>query len=231
MNITHDQSASVAQDQSGSNILNPPIPDPAHDDLANLITLYSTSMSISTEPDPLSNSNPLNPSTDADHLDPPIPSSPPFRWSLFFRSLAFGSVEPAATKRPVTQPTEQAGCRTVRRLINFFQQRTADWAEHIALTQIVNPRAGSTERPIEHASIDPPQTSRAPEQGTHTNFIGRVWLEVLRMAAGLPITWRHIVQGDITEDLGAWTFYNRLEEMRDYITEELDRKPPLRDED
>lgn len=67
-------------------------------------------------------------------------------------------------------------------------------------------------------------------QPRHVDFISETWAEILRRAAALPPIWRHIALGHVNKDLEAWHFYNRLEELREYIDERLGNRPPIPDD-
>jgi hypothetical protein len=67
-------------------------------------------------------------------------------------------------------------------------------------------------------------------QPSHINFIHETWAEIMRRAAALPPIWDHIAQGNVDEELGAWHFYNRSEDLRDYVQDQLNQRPPLSDD-
>jgi hypothetical protein len=122
-------------------------------------------------------------------FDPPVPSSPSFPWSPFFRSSAFYSVEPDTTELSGPGAIEAGGDQ-------------------------------STE------TTDATESEAEEQQLGHFNFIHETWVDILRRAAALPPIWDHLARGNVDEDIGAWHFYNRLEDLRDYIQERLDQRHP-----
>jgi len=101
----------------------------------------------------------------------------------------------------------------------------------LSANQAENPELTETGNPAEPApAITATRTEIAELQPGHIDFISEIWPEILERAAALPAIWGHIVRGAVSEDLGAWHFYNRLEDLHDYINDRLNHRPPLSDD-
>lgn len=50
-------------------------------------------------------------------------------------------------------------------------------------------------------------------------------------AVDLSTIWGHLIQRNVIEDLGAWHFYDGLEDIRGYVSDQLNDRPTISDEE